>query len=71
MSSRELAKSLIDRIPDGKMYYVLSFLQGAAIPDEQPNAATREAIEELDTGGGSIFDGSTSELLSEILAEDD
>ncbi len=71
MSSRELAKSLIDRIPDGKMYYVLSFLQGAAIPDETPNAETMKAVEELDSGGGFTFDGSTSDLLSEILAEDD
>ncbi len=71
MSSKEMAKSLIDQIPDSKMVYVLSFLQGAAIPDEEPNAETLRAIEELDTGGGFTFNGPTSRLFSEILSEEE
>lgn len=46
MSSRELAKSLIDQIPESRMYYVISYLQGAAVPDETPNPETIAAIEE-------------------------
>ena len=32
MSNRELAKSLIDQIPESKLYYIVAYLQGAAIP---------------------------------------
>ncbi len=47
MSNRELAKSLIDQIPESRMYYVISYLQGAAVPDETPNSETIAAMEEL------------------------
>jgi len=33
MSDREQAIKLLEQIPNKKMYYVLAFLQGAAIPD--------------------------------------
>lgn len=66
MSSRELAKNLIDQIPESKMYYVISYLQGAAIPDEVPNAETIAAIEELETGGGTVFPGSTDDIPDEL-----
>lgn len=32
MSYKELAKNLIDQIPDSKMYYIAAYLQGAAFP---------------------------------------
>ena len=63
MSSRELAKILIDQIPENKMYYIIAYLQGAAIPDETPNAETLEAMQELENGGGEIFDGSAHDFL--------
>lgn len=44
MSNKEFAKDLIDKIPEYKMIYIISYLQGAAIPDETPNADTIEAI---------------------------
>lgn len=34
MSNREFAKTLIDQIPESKLFYVISYLQGAAVPDE-------------------------------------
>ena len=40
MSCKELAKKLIDQIPDSKMYYIVAYLQGAAVPEEVPNAET-------------------------------
>lgn len=69
MSNRELAKSLIDQIPESRMYYVISYLQGAAVPDETPNAETIASIEELENGGGTIFTGSTEDLFAELMEE--
>ncbi len=69
MSNRELAKSLIDQIPESRMYYVISYLQGAAVPDEIPNAETIAAIEELENGGGTLFTGSTEELFAELMED--
>ena len=69
MSEREFAKSLIDRIPESRLYYVIAYLQGATIPDETPNAETLEAFAELDNGGGCRFSGSTDELFKELLED--
>ena len=33
MSTRELAKSLIDQVPENKLLYIIAYLQGAAIPE--------------------------------------
>lgn len=44
MSYKELAKNLIDQIPDSKMYYIVAYLQGAAVPEEMPNVETIEAM---------------------------
>lgn len=69
MSSKELAKTLIDSIPEGRMYYVLTFLQGASVPDDEPNAETLAAFAELDNGGGHRFSGSTDDLFAELLGD--
>ena len=73
MSNREMAKSLIDRIPESKLFYVVSYLQGVAVPDETPNAETLEAMEEVNRmiaeGTGEHFTGSTADFLR-MLAED-
>ena len=69
MSEREIAKTLIDRIPETRLFYVISFLQGAAVPDETPNADTLAAFAELDEGGGHLFSGSTEELFRELLED--
>ena len=71
MSDRELAKSLIDKIPESRMYYVISYLQDEAVPDEVPNATTIAAIEELESGGGERWTGSTADLWKHILEEED
>lgn len=47
MSNRELAKSLIDQISDAKLFYVISYLQGATLSDEIPNGETVEAMNEI------------------------
>ena len=69
MSNREFAKTLIDQIPEAKLLYVISYLQGAAIPEEMPNEETLAAFDELDNGGGVRFEGSTADLFA-VLLED-
>ncbi|MCM1236179.1 MAG: hypothetical protein NC489_39350 [Ruminococcus flavefaciens] len=67
MSSKELAKNLIDQIPESKMCYIIAYLQGAAIPEEAPNEETLEAMQELENGGGTLFTGSTESLFAELM----
>lgn len=69
MGYKELAKNLIDQIPDSKMYYIFAYLQGAAVPEEIPNAETIASIEELENGGGTLFNGSTADLFAELMEE--
>ncbi len=80
MSYQEIAKSMIDRLPDDKMIFVINMLEGLGemsgldiYPDFKPNAATIAAMEETDemikTGNGQHFEGSTEELFSQILEE--
>lgn len=69
MSNREFAKTLIDQIPEGRLYYVIAYLQGAAVPEETPNEDTISAFAELEDGGGHRFSGSTEELFSELMEE--
>lgn len=69
MSNRDIAKSLIDQIPESKLVYIIAYLQGAAIPEETPNEDTIEAFEELNNGGGHKFTGSTEQLFAELLED--
>lgn len=69
MSNREFAKRLIDQIPESKMHYIIAYLQGAAVPEEIPNAETLEAFAEIENGGGTLFTGSTEALFAELMEE--
>jgi hypothetical protein len=73
MSNRELAHNLIDQIPESKLFYVVSYLQGAAVPEETPNEETLEAMasvqEMIDTNSGQHYTGSTDSFLASILEE--
>ena len=69
MSNGDLAKSLIDQIPEGKLVFIIPYLQGAAIPDEIPNAETLEAFAELENVGGHLFTGSTEDLINELMED--
>lgn len=70
-SDRELAKKLIDKVPDGKMFYVVAYLQNILVADSDkiPNSETLAAFSELDNGGGHMFNGTTDELFKELLEE--
>ena len=48
------------------MYYIVAYLQGAAVPEEVPNAETIASIEELESGG-TLFNGSTEDLFAELM----
>lgn len=67
MNNRELAKNLIDQIPESKLIYIIAYLQGAAVPDETPNAETLEAFAELNNGGGISYSGTTESLFAELM----
>ena len=80
MSNRELAKSLIDRLPDDKMFFVINILENIGemsgvdiYLDFQPNETTIAAMAETDemirTGSGQHFEGTTEELFAQILEE--
>ena len=73
MGNRELAKNLIDQVPEEKLLYVASYLQGVVLRDEIPNPETAEAMNEVDhmiaTGSGEHFSGSTADFFR-LLAEE-
>lgn len=67
MSDRERAKQLLDSVPDYKIQYVIAYLQGVTAGENVPNEETLEAMQELESGGGEHFSGSTEELFKMIL----
>ena len=80
MNYQEIAKNMIDRLPDDKMIFVINMLEGLGkmsgldiYPDFKPNAETIAAMAETDemirTGNGQHFEGSTEELFAQILEE--
>lgn len=77
MSDREKAIQILNEIPDYRIGYIVSYLQGYlhGITDgeEFPNAETLEAIREgdemLENGTGQRFEGSTEDFFRMILEE--
>lgn len=57
MSEREKMYQLLDSVPDNKIAYVIGFIQGLTITEENiPNEETIAAMKELENGGGESFD---------------
>ena len=80
MSYQEIAKSMIERLPEDKMIFVVNMLERLGemsrlglYPAFKPNAATIAAMTETDemirTGNGQHFEGTTKELFAQILEE--
>ena len=69
MSNKEKAIQLLDQIPESKMLYIIGILEGAAIPDETPNAETLEAMQEIENGGGEVFEGSAHDFIKMMLED--
>ena len=71
MSEREQAIQLLDAVPDYKIGYVVAYLQGVTVGEnETPNAETLAAMQELEDGGGEVFSGSTDDFFKMLLEED-
>lgn len=72
MSTRELARTLLDQVPESKLLYVIAYLQCVTTPEngEVPNADTLEAFEELDNGGGHTYSGPVEDLISSLLEDE-
>ena len=75
MSTRELARILLDEMPDNDLIYLVAYMQSLkALKDaEIPNAKTQAAIDEVDsmirTGEGEHFEGSTADFFAQLAAE--
>lgn len=80
MSYKELAKNMIDRLPDDKMIFIINMLESlgemsnvSVYPEFIPNEETKATISEVDemirTGTGEHFSGSTSDFFAAIEAE--
>ena len=81
MSYQEIAKNMIDQLPEDKMIFVINILQNIGemsgvdvYPQFEPNAETIAAMAETDemirTGNGQHFHGTAEEFNNMILAED-
>ena len=72
MSTRELARTLLDEMPDNDLIYLVAYMQSLkALKDaEIPNAETLEAFEELDNGGGHTYTGPVENLISSLLEDE-
>ncbi len=77
MSYQEIAKDMIDKLPDDKMIYVINILENLGemcglklYPNYESNKETIEAIEEVDKmikeEVGEHFEESTVEFLNGI-----
>lgn len=82
MSYQEIAKSMIDRLPEDKLVFIINILENIGEmsglhlnPVFEPNAETRAAMAEVDemiaNGTGQHFSGTTEELFAQILAEEE
>lgn len=69
MSERERAQQLLDAVPDYKMGYIIAFLQGAAIGEDEPNEETIMAFAEgdkmLTEGTGQRY-ANTNDLFADL-----
>ena len=75
MSTRELARTLLDEMPDNDLIYLVAYMQSlkALKNAEIPNAKTQAAIDEVDsmirTGEGEHFEGPTADFFAQLAAE--
>ncbi|WP_304584709.1 hypothetical protein [Acutalibacter muris] len=80
MSNREQCVALLDEFSEAQLVNVAAMLKTMrqtvtqAIEDEwdeTPNATTIAAIEELESGGGERWTGSTADFFAMLDAEDE
>ena len=80
MSNQEIAKSMIDKLPEDKIIFIINILENIGelsgldiYPKYEPNYDTLEAIDEVNemikNNTGEAFDGSTSDFFDNMLGE--
>lgn len=73
MSERERAIQLLDSVPEYKLGYVIAYLQGVTVGENNLNEETLDAFDEIDamkaSGGGQHFSGSTKKFLNMLLED--
>lgn len=80
MSYQEIAKNMIDCLPEDKLIFVINILENigemsgiSVYPKFVPNKETKEAIAEVDemirTGAGEHFSGSTADFFATLEEE--
>ena len=80
MSYQEIAKNMIDRLPEDKMIFVINMLEGLGemsgldlYPEFTPNPETQAAIQEVEemiaSGAGEHFSGSTAHFFAMLEEE--
>ncbi len=77
MSDREKAIQILNEIPDYRIGYIVSYLQGylhgltdgEKVPNTETLEAIREGDEMLENGTGQRFTGSTEDFFKMILEE--
>lgn len=57
MSDREKVYQLLDTVPDSKVAYLIGYIQGLTVEEQDtPSKETLAAMQELENGGGESFD---------------
>lgn len=80
MSYQEIAKSMIDKLPEDKLIFLINILENIGeisgvniYPEFTPNEETRAAIDEVETmiknGTGEHFEGSTADFFTMLEEE--
>lgn len=72
MSERERIQEIVDNLPDDKLIFVLTYLQGledgiSEEPNDETLLAFSETDEALKNGAIKSFTGSTEDFLNGIL----
>lgn len=81
MSYQEIAKNMIDRLPDDKLIFIINILENIGEmsgidlhPEFLPNKETLEAMTEVEqmilTGNGQHFQGTAEAFTNLLLSED-
>lgn len=80
MSYQEIAKSMIDKLPEDKLVFIINILENIGemsgidiYPEFTPNEETKAAIDEVDSmiknGTGEHFEASTADFFAMLSEE--
>lgn len=64
MSTREMAINIVNGLSEEELAAFVTLFGS-----KTPNALTIEAINEVESGGGTLFSGTTEELFSELAGD--